>query len=861
MKYFQGYLYFKAGNWEKATSLLNAVRQVKQSAYYTDANYYAAFIALEKKDFKDALSYFQIASTNKLYNKLTPFYISQLYYFLGDIDAAMMNSEKALATQGQYYDLQLKQLLGHLLFEKKQYNKALPYLASYFEVQKNVDPQDLYQLSFCYFQAEQWDKAISGFKQLASVEDSLGQNSMYLLATSYLKINNKEGAKNAFMICASKSLNLSQKEISLFNYGKLAVELKDYSNGVTVLDKFMGAYPNSIYFNEAKTLWITSLALNNNFVQALDAYESIENPSIDLLKLYPNILYGRATVYINEGQIEKAYVLLNQLINVPYNSKSLPLAQFWIGELAYRMGRVNESIESLEHFLQDPVEQGEVTQRHARYTLAYCYLKKSYYSKATDNFQYVANYNHGNRVEAYQKDAFVRLADCQMMNKQYKLAIQSFQQIIDEYEEYRDYASLQKAIILGGMGQPNEKIKLLTQFDQQFPSSNYLNDAYMELADTYSNQEHFQEAIAPLTKVLLNKNASNYYPQAYYKLGIVYFNLNNNQVALQTFRDLFSSYPKSIESENAIEFVRNIFVEDQTPELFVQFMNDFGKPLSVNEQDSLTFKASLIKYEQKKYAEATAGLTKYIRQFPSGKYSLDANNMVAEIAYAQQQFDTAAYYFGNIANQATNKYAERATLLAARLNYFNLKRYDTAEKYFNLLVNIATQQENKAEALKGLLRCQYKNENWDASSKIATQILLDKTAATDDILMANMALYHKSMLSKDTTGAMQLLTKIIKYNSSLITAEAHYLIAKLYFEEGKYVQAEKTAFEVIKKQASYEFWVTKSYILLGDIYVAQNDQFNAIATYKSVSENASIESLKIEAANKLKLLVDNSNIK
>ena len=55
----------------------------------------------------------------------------------------------------------------------------------------------------------------------------------------------------------------------------------------------------------------------------------------------------------------------------------------------------------------DPVEVGEVTQRHAKYTLGYCYLKKGNYSKALDLFQYVANYNHANMIEAYQKDAFI----------------------------------------------------------------------------------------------------------------------------------------------------------------------------------------------------------------------------------------------------------------------------------------------------------------------------------------------------------------------------------------------------------------------------------------------------------------------
>jgi tetratricopeptide (TPR) repeat protein len=195
------------------------------------------------------------------------------------------------------------------------------------------------------------------------------------------------------------------------------------------------------------------------------------------------------------------------------------------------------------------------------------------------------------------------------------------------------------------------------------------------------------------------------------------------------------------------------------------------------------------------------------------------------------------------------------------LNYFNLKNYSVAEKYFNTLLNISTQQENKLEALKGLLRCHYKNQNWEACSIIAKQILQDKSSATDDIIMSNMALYHQSVITGDTTGAIQILTKIISTNSSIVTAEAHYLLSKIYFDQNKLSLAEKTAFDVIKKQSAYEFWVTKTYILLGDIYVAQKDNFNAIATYKSVSENANIDELKMEAANKLTMLVEKSNKK
>ena len=509
----------------------------------------------------------------------------------------------------------------------------------------------------------------------------------------------------------------------------------------------------------------------------------------------------------------------------------------------------------------EPINAGEVNPTSARYILGYCFLKTGAYPKALIQFKEISVLNTNTELDRYQQDAYVRVADCQMMLKKMNEALATYQHVIDLSWSYADYAFLQKAIILGGIGKVNDKIKLLINYESNYPNSTYINDARMELADTYVSQEKFQDAIAPLTKITLDKSATQFYPQAYYKLGIVYFNLDKNQMALTTFKDLYASYPNSTESENAIEYIRNIFIEDQTPELYVQFMNDYGHPLTTNEQDSLIFRASVLKYEQKRYTESATGFTAYLQKFPNGIHNLEATNLIAEIAYSKQNYDTALVYFSTIADRAPNLYAERAALIAARLNYFNYQQYELAEKYFTILLQIATQKENITEANKGLLRCQFKAEKWMDVSKIAQQILEDKNSAMDDIEMANMTIYHQKLLASDTSAALQIINKVIKTGSSVITAEAHYQLANLYLSQHKLSLAEKTAFDIIKRQASYEYWVTKTYILLGDIYVAQKDNFNAIATYKSVVDNATIEPLKIVAAQKLKELTETPTIK
>jgi hypothetical protein len=50
--------------------------------------------------------------------------------------------------------------------------------------------------------------------------------------------------------------------------------------------------------------------------------------------------------------------------------------------------------------------------------------------------------------------------------------------------------------------------------------------------------------------------------------------------------------------------------------------------------------------------------------------------------------------------------------------------------------------------------------------------------------------------------------------------------------------------------------VTRSYILLGDIYFKQKDFFNAKATYQSVADNAINQDLKTEAQKKLQIVIE-----
>jgi tetratricopeptide (TPR) repeat protein len=854
MKFHQAYAYFVGQDFEKAKPLFNTIRQLPSDPNYIDANYYYGFLAFSERLYETAIECFLIAETHPDYQHVVPFYLTELYYFSGDREKALTYGESAIKRNGQYYDLQLKQLVGHLLFEKREFARALPYLETYIASTEKVRREDLYELSYCYYEAKNWNKAIQGFKQIGGALDSLEQNSMYLLADAYLKVNDLQNARNAFQFCAANNSNGVQKEVSSFHYAKLSYELGYFDIAVKSFQQFIAQYPKSGYVNESKELLVSTLANTNSFKDALSLYESLPNKSANATALLPRLLYGRTVELINDQQLDAAEILLDKILITPNNAPQLPLVNFWKGELSYRSGKMEDAIQYLTQYLKASIRNGEVNPSNARYNLGYAFLKKEMYKQAKEQFELV-NKNPNTALNNVEKDAVVRAADCWFMLKDYKQALSLYEQVVQLNWPSADYATYQKAIIAGAMNNQVQKLTLLQSIPQLYPNSMMLAQSRLEMANTYLADEAFDKVIDPLEALLNQKDAASLYPVAYQKLGIAYFNLNKNDESLSQFKNLVSKYPNSTESDAAVEYIRNIFIEQQKPLDYIQFMESNGKTLARNEADSITYKSAFIRFELKDNTGAEAGFNTYLANFPQGKYALEANYFLAEINLLQKKNKEALGFYKAVAALSPNKYAERSALQAGRIYYFDFQDYNNASIYYALLKTIALQQENKLEAMRGLLRCQYKTQQFAQAAPNAAELLLQKNIATDDRLMAGYVIAKNDQMDKKNQQALQGYQSLLPLGKSEITAESQYRVGELFFQLGKLDEAEKACFEVIKKYGSYTFWVTKSYLLVGDIYLNQKDYFNAEATFKSVAENAELEELKKEAAVKLALVI------
>lgn len=852
MKFHQGYAYFNLQNFAQAKPLFNTIRSSKDDPNYIDANYYYGFLAFRDRQYAEALESFRVVENEKNYNTVVPYYIAQIFYIQGKKDEAINYIQNKLQSgaSSQYYDLELKQLIGHAYFEKKEYAKALPYLEDYVGRSKKVRREDLYELSYCYYQTKNFAKSIDGFKQLSGKDDSLSQHAMYLLGDAYLKTGQKANARNAFLFCSSNSSNAEQKEISKYQYAKLSYELGYQDEALNSLSSFLADYPNSVYNNEARELMIDVLANTNNYKDAQAMLESLRNPSENSKRVYPRILFGRASEMINDGRLGEADELLTKVISDPYNKSVLPLAYFWKGEIGYRNNKIDTAIKYFHAYLDAgaPVA-GEANPVNAKYNLGYAYLRKENYKVSVTFFEPLIKAPALN-TDAFSQDAFMRTADNYFMMKSYDKAKTMYDNAIRLSWPAEDYATFQIAM-LAGVKSATDKINGMNTMIRKFPKSPLVTDANLEIANTYMGDEKFREAIPYLKAVAENNDNTSLAPQAYLKLGTAYYNIDNNQEALRYFKLIVERYASAAEAEDALDNIKLIYVEDGKPDEYAAYMRQIGKPLSTNTEDELTWAAAEKLYDDQKINEALNAYNNYIQRFPAGAHVVEANFNRAEIYYARKDWPNALAAYETVAANAPNPFAERSVLAAARINFFELKNYARAEVFYTQLKQITASQELKLEAMRGLLRCQYNQQKWNEAAENAKELTAAKGSSADDKTLANMVIAKSYQVSGQYAEAISNFKSVVQLNKAALAAEARYEIANCWFLLGKLAESEKAAFETINKSGSYDYWITKAYILLGDIYFKQKDYFNAKATFQSVVDNTTDTELKTEAQAKL----------
>ena len=852
IQFQKGICYFSLRQFNNAKPFFQSLVQIENSSYVSPSKYYLGFMAFSSQSFPEALSYFNNLIDDSYYKTVVPFYIAYIYYQLGDSERSIEIAERYMKGDGILHANETAQLLANIYFNKGLFEKSNALYEKSISAGVVLEPVQRYELGVGYFGVGNSDKSITVLKSLSGGSDSVSAQSMFFLANAYLNSGDKKQARNSFSLSLSMLLSKERKELALFNYAKLSLEQGFMDEGFKKMNEFIQSFPQSKYSDNAREVLVEYFSKTNEFKQAIALLEKYPGNEWSSRPLVHRIYFGRSLELLNESNYIQSLKYLDEVIKYKSSSFYYP-ALFWKGEIYQRQKLFQQSIKLFSEYLKvqsNPV--GLANRINASYAIATAQYELGAFADALVSYERLKNDRLIIELKL-KNELLLRAADCALMLNDVKKARLLYAQSLKEFNT--DYAAFQIAII-EGIENPLEKIQLLSSLEKSQPNTTLLPKLTMEIADTYISEEKYAFAIPYLNKLMiLVDDKDPLYTQALLKLGVVYSNLDRTEDAIIQFKKILAEFPSSSEAKDAIESAKAIYVESGRMGEFTEFLRIGKVELGLIEKDSLTFQ-----FVQKKMLDANtsssyAAIESYLSDFPNGLFTAEVLNYKVQLLQSDKRWKEMLDVVDQVLNQKGSKYREQSLRLAASVQFFEFKNYSKTTSLFEELLRFSNSPEIRLESLKGIVRSFYHLRDWDKGYSYAEQ-LLKVDANPDDYAYSNLIVGYQEQNNQLFDLSSQYFNKVLNAGSTILKPEAAFQYSYNIYKSADYGEAEKTIVSLIKKYGTDEFWNTKCYILLGDIFIAQKDFFNARATLQSVFDNSFNEELKKEASEKLKKLTD-----
>lgn len=844
-----GYAHFVDKEFDEAKGHFVEIKDQKNEYYYP-TNYYLGLCYFFEGNYENAIECFRAVESSGQFDDFVPYYTAQIYFAMRRYDDLIQYAEPRLQRSASLRNRnEIMGLLGQAHFEKGNYNKALPLLENYAENADKLQEEELYQLGFANYQNGRYDKAIPYFRELATAESAIGQSGMFYLADSYLRLGDRNNARIAMAEAKRRNFDPRLTEEATFNYGKLSYEL---GSPYEAISAFRSIPPNSPYYGQAQMMMSEVLLTFRDYEQGLNILENMQPRTPQMNATYQKLSLYRAYQLLQEGKNIEAKKMLLQSVNSAADATAKAEALYWLGDISYREGRYDESINYLNQHLNFASTLGglpdESSVYMSNYLLGYNYLKKEDFGTATRYFQEAVNGIQRNRGfirnERIQQqvlgDATLRAGDSYFKRNQYADALRFYDAAIQQRHAGYVYALYQKGIIQGLQGQDTEKILSMERITQQFSDTEWADDALFQLGSTYQEMGRLQLADAPLEQLISRyRTSSDLVNESLIKLGLISYNQGQTERAINYYKQVFSNNPTPGESKLALEALEEIYVKDLSdPGSYFAFLETLpGYDANTLSRDSVSFRSAEFQFENGQYQQAVGAYTNYLQQFPNGRYSLTAHYHRGESYSVLGQYSQALQDYQTVVNAGPSNYYLKALEKSAIIAYNHEQNFQLAYDLYEQLEQAAQQEDLRFEAQLGALRSAYRLGNGSAVMELSNKVANNPRASE---LQAASAYFYQGKMAYDQRNydiALRAFEQVKRLSDNEQTAEARYLEAETYYQKRNLQKARQLCLNANKESSAYPFWVAKSVLLLAEIMAEQGDLLNARAALEALIEN------------------------
>ena len=796
------------------------------------STYYIAYIDYASGKYTEALREFSLLRNEPEYGEQANYFIAQINFLEGKYEETVRLTERLLRTfPDSKNNTELYRIAGNSFYQLGNQDRAIAMLRRYVASTKNPSRGDVYLLGVCEYNQKQYKNAVTAFLQTIAGDDAITQNASLYLGHSYLQLNDKSNARMAFDHAGSLSFNKRIQETALYNYALLVHETSftGFGESIKVFEKFLNNFPDSEFSDRVNDYLVEVYLTSKNYAAALESINKIRRPATKILEAKQNILFQLGIESFMAVDMEKAIDFFNQAIAMGnYDSQIRADAYFWRGESNYRLGKYSNAISDFDTYQNMVRFNTSETYSLVFYNLGYCNFKIRNFERALTLFQRYVSLERNQSLNSVA-DAFNRIGDCLFYNRRFSEAADNYARAVSLQPASADYALYQEGYMLGLQRDYAGKIRLMDRVINEYPSSQHVVNALFERGKTYVLLERYNEAATSFSILMDKHPQSSLTPKAGVQLGLLYYNDNRLDRAIEAYKRVINQYPGSEEAKVALQDLRSVYIDKNDINAYASYVNSLGGSMhiQVNEQDSLTYLAAERLFTRGDFEGARNSLTNYLRTYPKGAFSSNANYYLAKISFDRKQYSEAKRYFTLVLNSGDIKFREESLARKSEIEYLD-KDYASAIKTFRELQAVATTRENREASKLGIMRCAQFTGNETEALSAANELLKEANLAPEIEAEARYLRAKSYLKLGENTKARDDFAVLSKDTRTVYGAEAKYQLAQLYYNAKDLARAEKEALEFIEKSGSpHHYWIARSYILLADIYIDKGDENQA----------------------------------
>ena len=835
----QAYCYYQTQEVAKAIPIFEKLTKYTND-YTDDARYYYAHTLYINGKLDESLEHFNTLKRNTNYSDIADIYILQINFNKGNFASVIENGEDILQKAHKNRKTDIALMMAESWQQQGDYAKCLEYYNIVLQNSRRKLPKEIeFNIGFCKMKNNDFTGAIEHFTKATDKDDELAQYASYYMAQCYSNTGQDKFARNTYLKAYKMNYNDTLKENALYNYAVLSFipGIDPFNESISILNDYIKSNPKSSQISDFQDIVIHLLLNSNDYSNVLKTIEQYDNLSPELKKIQSDLTYNVGIQLYNESKFKEAIKYFEKASNNKgIEAKSQKEAIYWLADSYYQLNDLKEASKTYLKFINTKGANDLDVYALAHYNLGYIYLNDSDFKNAAIKFKEFINNDKLSDKER-QGDSWMRIGDCYFIQRQYNNAITSYSNSLKISDKNADYAYFQQAMGYSALGKTKEKINSLNNIVSRHQKSVYYDRAIYEIGMTHLNNSDYRSAITSFDKVVKEKPRSQYARKALMKTGMIYYNNDENDKALERLKSVVAQYPNTEESREALNIISNIYKENNEIQAYFDYIakNNLAE-ISIDKQDSLTFRNIEDFYSSKKYQQVIKGANQYIEKHPDGAYLLDVHYYAMNSMELSKKTDGIRKHIEYIINQSDNDYTDHALLLIARMDY-DESNYASSAKYYERLLSTTDNQHIITEAIEGSMKSYYFDRQYDKAIEKANQLVGMQDVNANQKKQANYILGKSYFDKKDYAEAVKYFDFCSNTDNTETGAECAYLSAICLYNTKQYDKAEDKVFFASDKFSNYINWTARSFIILSDVYVAKDNVFQAKETLKSVIEN------------------------